>query len=169
MNMPITRIATDLNNGTYFITFSVFRSLYVLDRFNRWNILSNSLQYCIKNKSLKLEAFVFMINHIHLIVTSNDVSGFVRDFKKFTSKKLKENIIENEKYLLRQIINHQGEFQFWQHKNAPRYIESEWFFHQKLEYIHNNPVVKEYVMREEDWYWSSANHNCEIEVDRSNW
>ena len=29
-----------------------------------------------------------MLNHIHLIAKSNDMIGFVRDFKTFTSKEL---------------------------------------------------------------------------------
>jgi len=37
-----------------------------------------------------------MLNHIHLIVKSEDMIGFVRDFKTFTSKELNKNIIETE-------------------------------------------------------------------------
>jgi hypothetical protein len=44
-------------------------------------------------------------------------------------------------------------------------VESEDFFFQKLEYIHNNPVRKQYVVKPEDWYWSSANMSCELKTD----
>ena len=33
--------------------------------------------------------YVFMLNHLHLIATSPDVAGFLRDFKRFTSKQLR--------------------------------------------------------------------------------
>ena len=47
-------------------------------------------------------------------------------------------------------------------------IESENVFQQKLNYVHENPVRKNYVMREEDWYWSSANEKCELRSDDVN-
>jgi hypothetical protein len=47
----------------------------------------------------------------------------------------------------------------------PKLIETEDFFRNKLEYIYNNPVRKNYVMKPEDWYWSSANCICEIKID----
>lgn len=167
--MPSVRIAKGLNSGTYFLTLVVHRLYYIFDRHNRWDILADSLKYCIVNKGLKLNSFVFMLNHIHLIVTSLDVSGFVCDFKKFTSKELKENIRCTEPNIIKLFINKSGEFHFWQNKNVPKYIETEDFFQQKLDYIHDNPVQKNYVMRSEDWYWSSANPNCELEVDKSFW
>jgi hypothetical protein len=37
-----------------------------------------------------------MLNHMHLIVESKDVAGFIRDFKSFTSKALKRNIQATE-------------------------------------------------------------------------
>jgi putative transposase len=37
-------------------------------------------------------AYVFMLNHIHLIIKSKHAAGFFRDFKKYTTKKFIENI-----------------------------------------------------------------------------
>ena len=47
----------------------------------------------------------------------------------------------------------------------PELIISEKFFLQKLNYIHENPLKRNYVMKAEDWYWSSANKNCELKID----
>jgi putative transposase len=167
--MPSKRISKELNSGTYFLTFSVFRLYYLFDRYDRWEILARSLKYCESNKGLTLEAFVFMLNHIHLIVSSSDVAGFVCDFKKFTSKEIKRNIERTEPRILKLFLNRKGEYQFWQRTNMPKFMETEDFFQQKLNYIHDNPVVKNYVMRQEDWYWSSANPNCELKVDKGSW
>ena len=41
-----------------------------------------------------------MLNHIHLIVQSEDTFGFVRDFKTFTLKELKKSITDIEPKLL---------------------------------------------------------------------
>ena len=85
--MPSRRVPLDLNAGTYYLTLTVWRWYYLFDRYNRWQILADSLRYCQEHKGLKLNGYVFMLNHIHLIVISPDVGGFLRDFKRFTSKK----------------------------------------------------------------------------------
>ena len=43
-----------------------------------------------------MHAYVYMTSHIHLIVTAFDgeLQGVIRDFKKFTSKKLIEALKE---------------------------------------------------------------------------
>jgi REP element-mobilizing transposase RayT len=169
IGMPSQRINKNLNEGTYFLTMTVFRWYYIFDRFERWDILAHSLNYCIEEKGIDLVAFVFMLNHLHLIITSKDVAGFVRDFKKYTSKELKKNIKSTESHILKLFTFRSGTYQFWQKTNMPKYIETEDFFRQKLDYIHDNPVVKNYVMKPEDWYWSSANPQCELKAKRSEW
>lgn len=84
--MPSKKINKEFNDSMYYLTFTVWRWYYMFDRYNRWEILADSLKYCIENKGLKLIAFVFMLNHVHLIVFSTDITGFVRDFKRFTTK-----------------------------------------------------------------------------------
>ncbi len=46
---------------------------------------------------MNLHAWVVMSNHIHLIISSdtNKIENIVRDFKKFTSKKIITAVIEN--------------------------------------------------------------------------
>ena len=100
--MPSVRINKELNKGIYFLTFTVNRWYYLFDRHNRWDILLESLKYCQeKKKGIKIYHWVFMLNHIHIMVKSNDVIGFVRDFKTFTSKELKKNIVATEPNILK--------------------------------------------------------------------
>jgi len=84
--MPSIRISKDFTSGIYYLTFTVRNWYYLFDRHNRFDILADSLQYCQKHKGLSLYSYVFMLNHIHVIASSPDMIGFVRDFKKFTSK-----------------------------------------------------------------------------------
>lgn len=162
--MPSIRINKALNSQTYFITFTVRNWYYVFDRHSRWNILSNSLQYCQKEKGLQIYAFVFMLNHIHILASSPDMSGFVCDFKKFTSKQMEQNILQTEPGILT-LFTEDNVYNFWGKTNMPKLVETEGYFNQKLNYIHNNPVKKNYVTMPEHWYWSSANKLCEIKVD----
>ncbi|MBE0437967.1 MAG: transposase [Methylomicrobium sp.] len=162
--MPSRRIPIQLNAGTYYLTFTVQRWYYLFDRFNRWEILADSLRYCQEHKGLELNGYVFMLNHLHLIVSSPDVSGFLRDFKRFTSKKLKGNIEFHEPRILELFVDDSGKYRFWTDTNAPKKIENPGFYLQKLNYIHENPVRKGYVNRPEDWRWSSANRSSALMV-----
>ncbi len=163
--MPSIRVLEHLNNGMYYLTFTIHMWYYILDRNERWSILSSSLKYCIENKNLKLHCFVFMINHIHLIVSSEDIAGIIRDFKKFTSKQIRKNIEITEPNLLKLFQKKDNdEFHLWEDTNMPVNIETQKFFLQKQKYIHLNPVKRHYVMLPEHWYWSSANENCELKV-----
>jgi putative transposase len=163
--MPISQVNKDINHCQYFITMTIQKWYYIFDRYDRWNILSNSLKYCQKHKGLKIYTYVFMLNHIHMIIQSDDVAGFLRDFKKHTSRKLKENLKQTEPEVLKLFINKEtGKYSFWQMSNKPVLLESEKFFLQKMKYIYNNPVKKGYVERPEYWKWSSANPNSEIKV-----
>ena len=187
--MPSIRVNQELNEGTYFLTFTVKNWCYVLDRHNRWNIVANSLKFFQKNREFKLYGFVFMINHLHLIIFSKDTIGFVRDFKKFVAREILKNIRQTEPNALKLFIKKQkvqvgdteptvGDieptventepiYEFWHKTNMPEMIISEKFFLQKLNYIHENPLKRNYVTKPENWYWSSANKNCELKAD--NW
>ena len=155
--MPNKRIRQDSNTQTYFLTMTIERWYYIFDRYHRWEILADSMRSCQENKGLDLNGYVFMLNHIHMIASAPDIIGFIRDFKKFISKKLKENLMEYEPSVLPLFINDETQrYHFWQQSNAPTLIESKYFYWQKLNYIHNNPVRKGYVTQAEHWQWSSA-------------
>jgi len=163
--MPSQRVSKEYNSATYFLTLTVQHWYYIFDRHNRFQILADSLTYCQKNKQLKIYAYVFMLNHLHLIVSSPDVIGFIRDFKKFTSKEIQKSIAAFEPNVLKLFENSEGGYDFWQPSNMPKLIESEDFLQRKTEYIHHNPVRKQYVKNPEDWVWSSANPDSQIKID----
>ena len=165
--MPSVRLSNSVKSGIYFVTFSVHNLYYLFDRQYRWNILAESLKYCREHKDLKIFGFVFMLNHMHLICSAPDVPGFVRDFKRHTSKKIHENIRLTEPNVLKLFLKEDGTYEFWTKTNMPKLIESQEFFENKQRYVHNNPVRKQYVAQPEYWYWSSANPSCELTVDSS--
>lgn len=154
--MPSVRVERELNNEMYFITFTVYNWYYVFDRHGRFGLMADSLRYCQKHKGLKIYGYVFMINHIHLLIQSEDVSGFIRDFKRYTAREIMKNIVATEPGLADLFYKDKGYYEFWAKTNMPIFIESDRFFHQKLDYIHDNPVRKEYVDNPESWRYSSA-------------
>lgn len=127
----------------------------MFDRHHRFQILEDSFVYCQKHKGLKIYAFVFMLNHLHFIAFAPDLGGVLRDMKKFLSKAFKKNLMETEPGILKLFQKGEG-YHFWQNTNFPKLIQSSEFFTQKVNYIHYNPIKKEYVHFPEDWRWSSA-------------
>jgi putative transposase len=156
--MPSVRISKECKGEMFFLTFTIKDWYYIFDRHNRWQILLDSLRYCQEYKEVKIYAYVFMLNHLHLIASCPDMISFVRDFKKFTSKELKKNIFATEPNIL-SLFEEKGEYHFWQPSNMPKPMENEGLFWQKKQYIENNPVRKQYVKNPEDWLYSSANED----------
>ena len=107
-----------------------------------------------------------MSNHLHLLAKADDLSGVLRDFKKYTSKKLIEQIIDEpesrKEWLLKSFkeagldINRIKNFKIWQDGNHAIEITSKEFFIEKMNYIHNNPVEEMIVSNAEDYLFSSA-------------
>ena len=105
-----------------------------------------------KNKGLEIFAWVIMSNHIHLLVKSDqeELSGILRDFKSYTSKKIIEEIISNsesrKEWMLKifrdAVFKHtrNSECQFWTLENHAEHVFSNKFIEQKIDYIYNNPV-----------------------------
>ncbi len=107
-----------------------------------------------------------MPNHVHYIV-SNEVaerlSGIMRDFNRYTSQRITALLEETKRLdvlaVFRAAAAEEGrgnKYKVWQEGFHPIAIDSEEFFHQKLNYLHDNPVRKGFVERPEHWMYSSA-------------
>jgi len=155
--MPSVRIPKNNTDGIFFITCTIQHWYSIFDRHQRWEMLAASLQYCQKYKGLKIFAYVFMLNHLHLLARAPDMIRVLCDFKKFTSRELIKNILATEPAVAALFPQENGKYKLWQETNMPKVIEDTDIFYQKLNYIHENPVRKQYVLLPEHWYWSSAN------------
>jgi putative transposase len=114
--------------GIYFLTFQVVGWADVFTRRDYKDIIIESIEYCRTYKSLKIYSYVIMSNHIHCILaTENNLSEIVRDFKKFTSKKILISIEENIQEIRREWMiwmmesagkknSNNVDFQFWQQR-----------------------------------------------------
>ncbi|WP_236613278.1 MULTISPECIES: REP-associated tyrosine transposase [Rhodonellum] len=153
----------------YFLTFQVVGWADVFSRKCYRDIILESLNYCRKEKGMYLFGYVIMTNHLHLIIQqkNGDLSGLVRDFKKFTSKSLlkavKENPQESRKEWLEMIFGYHAKFnkrsglkQFWTHENHAVELYRAEVLESRLKYIHENPVRAGWVESPEDYLYSSA-------------
>jgi REP element-mobilizing transposase RayT len=154
-------------DACYFLTFQIVGWMDLFTRRVYRDIVVDSLQYCQENKGLLIYGWVIMSNHVHCIFSSStgNLSGTIRDFKRHTSKEF-FHCMDEVGESRRQWLSHQFKYwagrqkrnenyQIWTHDNHPVELQGEWF-EQRLEYIHNNPVVAGIVGQPEDYLYSSA-------------
>jgi putative transposase len=154
--------------GIYFITTTVIGWIDVFTRKQLAEVIIESLRYCQKEKGLIIYAWCLMPNHLHMIVSAKEnhnLSDIIRDFKKFTSKRVISTIKSikesrnwmTDKFQFAAKVNSKSEnYKFWQDGFHPILLESSWFTHQKLNYIHQNPVVSGLVNEAQHYRYSSA-------------
>lgn len=127
-----------------------------------------SLKFCQKEKGLIIYAWCLMPSHLHMIVSAEEgknLSDIIRDFKKFTSKNIIstiKEINESREWLLdkssfaAKINTKNKDYKFWQDGFHPISLETNYFIEQKLDYVHQNPVVAGIVAEPEHYLYSSA-------------
>ena len=153
----------------YFIKFAVVGWIDLFVRNEYRQILLDSWKYCRENKGLQIFGWCIMSSHVHMIIGTekDDMQDIVRDMKRHTSIELRKAITENPqesrqdwmlkimKYAGLNNSNNSG-FQLWRQDNHPIELFTPQVIHQKLDYIHNNPVVSGFVENPEDYLYSSA-------------
>lgn len=149
--------------GPYFLTCTVVQWLPLFTRKPYLDILVESLQFCRQHKGLKLYAYVILDNHLHLVAAGDQLTNIIRDFKSYTAKQVisrleqdKKTWVLNQLQYYKQPTKIKSDYQVWQEGFHPQQIISEAMLHQKIEYLHHNPVRAGLVARPEDWVYSSA-------------
>ena len=154
----------------YFVTTTVVDWVDIFTRPKYKHIVIDSLAYCQQNKGLKIYAWVLMSNHLHMIVSVEGdyaIADVMRDFKKYTSKQVMAELQNDLQESRREWMLDRFSFaaandskatcyKLWQDGYHPELLYTEEFYRQKLDYIHNNPVVQEIVAHPEDYLYSSA-------------
>lgn len=93
--MPSEQYFVRNENETYFITSTIVDWVDIFTRPVYKQIIVDSLKYCQANKGLDIYALVLISNYLHAIVEAREgykLSDILRDFKKFTSKRIIEAI-----------------------------------------------------------------------------
>lgn len=152
-----------------FITCTFVQWTDVLTRQVYVSIIDNSLEYCIKEKGLRVHYYVYMTSHLHLIVTSvkNEIQEIVRDFKRFTNKKLIEAIqdigesrcewiLAKFKYEVNR-TQRANQYKVWKDGFYPVILDTAKKLEQRINYIHANPVDEGFVSSLS--YWKNSSYN----------
>ncbi len=162
----------------YFITITTVGWIDVFTRVQQKYVLIDSLRYCQKEKGLEIYAYCIMSSHIHMLCKAAEgyiLSNVLRDFKKFTSKKIIKTIIEHpesrREWMLDYFSNScehlkRGQrYKVWQNGYHAEIARTNWFIKQKIQYIHKNPVVDKIVSNPEDYVFSSARNYADLDTE----
>jgi len=158
-------------DGIYFLTFTIVDWVDIFTRQSYKQIMMDALRHCQSSKGLRLFAFCLMSNHIHLIASSSGkdkLFEIIRDFKRFTNRTLIKEIEQGnesrKKWLLNKFefagryLERIENYKVWQDGYHAVELTSNKFTHQKLNYIHQNPVRAGIVSEPEHYIYSSASN-----------
>ena len=115
-------------------------------------------------------AWCIMTNHVPFIFRSirgEKPEQLLRDFKRFTSNKMvksiKENVRKSRKAFLLERFKKAAKkssnvkhYQFWSHNNRSIELWGNSVIREKMNYIHQNPVVERLVYNTEDYVYGSV-------------
>ena len=177
--MPMsTKYKATTSEECYFITITTVGWIDVFTRLNQKYVIINALKHCQEHKGLEIYAYVLMSSHLHLLCKATEgfsLSDVIRDFKKFTSKKIIQTIITEPESRREWMLDYfekacehlkrNQQYKVWQDGYHAELIYSNSFIKQKVDYIHNNPVKDKTVSLPEDYYFSSARNYAGLDND----
>jgi REP element-mobilizing transposase RayT len=147
----------------YFVTATIVNWLPLFYNPEIVQILLDSLRFLIHQQRLRLHAYVILENHLHLVVSAEDLGKELANFKSFTARKSIDYYLQAQKHsILDQLSFYKGEhkhdrpYQFWQKSLHPQRIYDQEMLKQKIDYIHQNLVKRGYVDFPEQWRYSST-------------
>lgn len=163
----------------WYVTTTVVDFTQVFVREKHVQVLIDNLNYYRNRHNFKLIAYVIMPEHLHLILWllgKSSISDVMRDFKKYSSVQIKEELQTEENQRLLSIFRNNArgyrgqDFKLWMDRFDRVVICTPRVIKQKIDYIHFNPVRRNLVKDILDWKYSSArnyylNDHSVIEVD----
>ena len=170
--MSGSRYTISDQNAPYFLTCTVIHWIDLFTRKEYRDIIVDSLNHCVQHKNLTIFAWVIMSNHIHLAARCDPpgkMSDFLKDFKKFTSKKIIECIgyinesrsdwmLDKFSFEARKTRRAEN-YKIWKDDNHPIDL-SDIDIIEKIDYIHENPLRAGLVEYPEYYLYSSARDYC---------
>ena len=145
------------------LTFSCYR-LPLLTNDDWRALLARQIDTANERHAFRLIAFVFMPEHVHLLVYptgESDVSDFLKALKKPFSFRIKQSLKEQKNPLLHRLTIQERPgkmtFRFWQEgPGYDRNLNNEESVMAATDYIHANPIRRGLVEQARQWKRSSA-------------
>jgi putative transposase len=148
----------------HFVTFSCYQRMPLLSNEVWRSWLGESVRNACDEMSVALWAYVFMPEHVHLLVRPRlenyNISRFLYVAKKTVGERVLEPLRAHDAPLLSKLevrSKEQRSHRFWQPGGG--YDSNLWTWERIIEkavYCHNNPVKRRLVKSPEQWRWSSC-------------
>jgi putative transposase len=147
------------------LTCSCYHQLPLLTNHPWRGLLSEAIDRANERHDYHLAAFVYMPEHIHLLVfpgqNASRIDDLLKAFKRPFSFRIKRLLQESRSRQLNQLTIRQRpgvkSFRFWQEgPGYDRNLDRAETVLTAIDYIHRNPVRRGLVARAIDWQWSSA-------------
>jgi putative transposase len=158
------------------LTFSCYRRQPLLT-IDAWRErLARCIDTACHEEGFVLNAFVFMAEHVHLLVLpgtgESNVSRLLARIKQPFSKAIKPMLVEHRSHLLKSLTVRERPgkscFRFWQEgPGFDRNLFTAKALEASIDYIHVNPVKRGLCKRAVDWKWSSARFYIDKFIDAS--
>ena len=150
-------------NEVYFWTNTIKDWKHLLKQEKYKSIIIQSLANLVHKKLIIVYGFVIMPNHIHLIwemVAPNGKEKPSSSFNKETAHLIIKDLKENHQAVLSffKVEETERTHRIWQRDALAVKMYNSNIMHQKLHYIHFNPLQTHWNLakRPEEYYWSSA-------------
>ena len=147
------------------LTFSCYNRKALLNNDERRRLLSEYIDRAIVRHQFRVVAFVFMPEHVHLIVYPEkphaaDISGLLKGIKQPYSRHIKNLLLTRDSRLADELLVRERPgktaFRFWQEGSGfDRNLPSSRATLRAIDYIHMNPVKRGLCRKPSDWKWSS--------------
>ena len=152
----------------YFLTFTIndWQNIFVNDEY--CSFVYKWFDYVRQKYDNKIHSYAIMPNHIHVLMTispkSPNLTILIMNAKRFMAKSIVNKLQEEkrikllEKFTLKARKREGANYKIFTDRFDSLVIQSEKFWLQKLNYIHNNPSQEKWslVVNPEDYKYSSA-------------
>jgi putative transposase len=146
----------------HFIIFCCYQRRPFLDSFRARNLAVRALQQTRKRYGFALVGYVFMPEHVHLLLSESGTATparFIQSFKQRVSRTLRARKRQRPGQLTFRFPESSGEYRrFWQRRYCDFNVHSCAKMAEKLHYMHGNPVRAKLVKHPGAWPWSSWSH-----------
>lgn len=146
------------------LTFTCYRRYPFLAKQRTCRWLAESLRRACDELEVHLWAYVFMPEHVHVVVwptrPSYDIAELRRRIKEPVGRQAMAYLEEHAPEWLPRVTRQRGsrtERLFWQSGGGyDRNMIETRTLGQAIDYVHANPVRRGLVVKPQDWLWSSA-------------
>ncbi len=149
------------------LTFSCYQRWPLLTNEVWREMLAESIDRAMEGHGYRLAAFVFMPEHLHLIVypllEADGIDDVLKAIKRPFSYRIKQLLIQSGSRLLSRLTIRQRPgvmtFRYWQEgPGYDRNLIQPSAAMTAIDYLHHNPIRRGLVTRAVDWKWSSARY-----------